>query len=314
MEPQSFPLWEPIFPGTEVGWYEALIEEYNWAAGAEFADSVGADVINSSLGYTTFNDSVYNHTYADMNGKTTPVTIAADLATSRGMMVVNSAGNSGADPWHYIGAPADGDSVLAIGAVNSQGIYASFSSTGPTADGRIKPDVVAQGAGTTVVAANGSVVQGSGTSFSSPIMAGAMACLWQAMPNTSAEDLRNALRKTASQANFPDSLLGYGIPNMMNALTLLSVNSTLPDNQKTYTLYPVPFKGAPWLQSNVKKTEMAKVDILSITGQLVHSLNLNITGSSTIRLNSFNALRPGLYIVRITAGSGQQMFRAVKYE
>jgi len=299
---------------TEVAWYEALIEEYNWAAGAEFADSVGVDVINSSLGYTTFNDSVFNHTYSDMNGNTTAVTRAADLAASRGMIVVNSAGNDGGSAWHYIGAPADGDSVLAIGAVNSQGLYAGFSSTGPTADGRVKPDVVAQGSGTTVVAANGSVVQGSGTSFSSPIIAGAMACLWQAMPNTSAEDLRNALRKTASQANAPDSLLGYGIPNMMNALTLLSVNSLLPDNQKKYTLYPVPFSDSPWLQSNVKKTEMAKIDILSIAGQLVHSLNLNITGSSTIRLNSFNALPPGLYLVRITAGSGQQMFRAVKYE
>lgn len=298
---------------TEVGWYEALIEEYNWAAGAEFADSVGADVINSSLGYTTFNDSVYNHTYTDLNGNTAPVTIAADMATNRGMMVVNSAGNDGEKPWHYISAPADGDSVFAIGAVNSQGLYASFSSTGPTADGRIKPDVAAQGAGTTVVAANGSVVQGSGTSFSSPIMAGAMACLWQAMPNTSAEDLRNAVRKTASQANAPDSLLGYGIPNMMNALTILSVNSIQPD-QKTYTLYPVPFTGSPWLRSNVKKTEMAKIDILSITGQLVHSLKVNITGSSTIKLNSFDAFQPGLYLVRITTGSGQQMFRAVKYE
>ena len=106
---------------TEVAWYEAPVEEYNWAAGAEFADSIGADIINSSLGYTTFNDMIFNHTHADMNGNTTPVTRAADLATSRGMMVVNSAGNDGDKPWHYIGAPADGDSVLTIGAVNSQG-------------------------------------------------------------------------------------------------------------------------------------------------------------------------------------------------
>ena len=299
---------------TEVAWYEAPVEEYNWAAGAEFADSAGADVINSSLGYTTFNDSVYNHTYADMNGKTTPVTIAAELATSRGMMVVNSAGNEGSLPWHYMGAPADGDSVFAIGAVNSQGVYASFSSTGPTADGRIKPDVVAQGAGTTVVAANGTVVQGSGTSFSSPIMAGAMACLWQAMPKTSAEDLRNAVRKTASQANAPDSLLGFGIPNMMNALTFLSVKYILPGGQKAYSLYPVPFSDSPWLKSNVTKSEMVKIDILSITGQLVHSISLNIAASSTTKLNSFNSLPAGLYLVRITGTSGQQMFRAVKYE
>ena len=299
---------------TEVGWYEAPVEEYNWAAGAEFADSVGADIINSSLGYTTFNDSVFNHTYSDMNGNTTPVTRAADLASSRGMIVVNSAGNDGGSAWHYISAPADGDSVLAIGAVNSQGVYASFSSTGPSADGRIKPDVSAQGAGTTVVAANGSVVQGSGTSFSSPIMAGAMACLWQAMPETSAEDLRNAVRKTASQFNAPDSLMGFGIPNMMNALTLLSVNSIQPDGKKPYTLYPVPFSDSPWLRSNLNQSETVKIDVLSIAGQLVYSQNINIAGSSAIKLNSFNTLPPGLYLVRIATGSRLQMIRAVKYE
>ena len=141
-----------------------------------------------------------------------------------------------------------------------------------------------------------------------------MACLWQAIPKTSAEDLRNAVRNTASQANAPDSLLGFGIPNMMNALTFLSVNSILPDGQKIYTLYPVPFSDSPWLKSNLKKSEMVKIDVLSITGQLVHSLNLNIAGSSTIKLNSFNELPSGLYLVRITADSGVQMFRAVKYE
>jgi serine protease AprX len=297
---------------TEVGEYEALIEEYNWAAGAEFADSVGVDVINSSLGYTTFDNPVYDHTYADMDGNTTPCTRAADLATSRGMIVCNSAGNSGGSAWQYIGAPADGDSVFSIGAVDWQGFYAGFSSTGPTADGRTKPDVSAQGAGTTVVAGDGSVVQGSGTSFSSPIMAGAMACLWQAVPLLSAEELRTGVRNTASQGSTPDSLLGFGIPNMMNALTFLSINSTLPDNQKAFTLYPVPFSGSPWLQSNLKKSEMVKIDVLSITGQLVHSISLNMNGSSTIKLNSFNTLPSGLYFVRITSGSGQQMLRALK--
>jgi serine protease AprX len=296
---------------TEVGEYEALVEEYNWAGGAEFADSLGVDVINSSLGYTTFDNPAFDHTYSDMDGNTTPVTIAADLATSRGMMVVNSAGNSGGTSWQYIGAPADGDSVFSIGAVDAQGLYASFSSTGPTADGRIKPDVAAQGSGTTVVSGDGSVVQGYGTSFSSPIMAGAMACLWQAVPTLSSEDLRMAVRGTASQSALPDSLLGFGIPNMMNALTVLSVNSTPPDNQKTFTLYPVPFSGSPWLRNNLKKSEMVEIDIFSVTGQLVHSLNLNI-GSSAIQLNSFNTLPPGHYLVRITDSSGQQNCRAVK--
>jgi serine protease AprX len=297
---------------TEVGEYEALVEEYNWAAGAEFADSLGVDVINSSLGYTTFDNPVFDHTYSDMDGNTAPVTIAADLATSRGMMVVNSAGNSGGNSWQYIGAPADGDSVFSIGAVDAQGFYASFSSTGPTADGRIKPDVAAQGSGTTVVSGEGYVVQGYGTSFSSPIMAGAMACLWQAVPSFSAEELRNAVRGTASQAVIPDSLLGFGIPNMMNALTVLSANSTLQNDQKTYTLFPVPFSGSPWLRNNLKNSEIVNIDIFSITGQLVNSFNLKMTGFSTMYLNSFNTLPSGLYFVCINAGSGQQIYRAVK--
>ena len=297
---------------TEVGEYESLIEEFNWAGGAEFADSLGVDVINSSLGYTTFDNPVYDHTYADMDGNTAPCTRAADMAASRGMIVVNSAGNSGGDWWQYVGAPADGDSVLSIGAVDAQGNYASFSSTGPTADGRVKPDVSAQGSGTTVVSGDGSVVQGYGTSFSSPIMAGAMTCLWQSAQEFSAEELRNAVRNTASQSTLPDSLLGYGIPNMMNALTFLSVNSPLPATQKKFTLYPMPFSDSPWIQGNSEKSEVVRIDIFSVTGQQVSSLNFRINGSSAVLLDAFNTLPFGVYLVRVKGTSGQQMLRAVK--
>lgn len=297
---------------TEVAEYEALIEEYNWAGGAEFADSLGADVINSSLGYTTFDNPVYNHTYADMNGNTTPVTRAADLATSRGMMVVNSAGNEGNSPWHYIGAPADGDSVFSIGAVDAWGFYAYFSSTGPTYDGRIKPDVTAQGMGTTVVNEWGGVDQGNGTSFSSPIIAGAMACLWQSAYSFSAQELRDAVRSTASKATTPDSLYGYGIPNMMNAFLVLSVPITSPEIQQPYTLFPVPFSGSPWLKRNLDKTELAKVEILSLSGQLICTHNLNMNNSSTVELSEFDAIPSGLYLIRIIGESGQQVLRAVK--
>ena len=136
---------------TEDGDSECLIEELNWVSGAEFADSLGADVINSSLGYTTFDDPTLDHSYEDMDGNTTPVTIGADMAVSKGMIVVNSAGNSGGSFWQYIGAPADGDSVFSIGAVDGLGNYAYFSSTGPTYDGRMKPNVVAQGQGSTII-------------------------------------------------------------------------------------------------------------------------------------------------------------------
>ena len=297
---------------TEDADIEVLAEEYNWAGGAEFADSLGADVINSSLGYTTFDNPAYNHTYADMNGNTTPCSRAAGLAASRGILVVNAAGNSGGGSWQYVGAPADNDSVLTIGAVDSQGFYASFSSTGPTSDGRIKPDVVAEGSGTTVIGSGGNVGFGSGTSFASPIMAGAMACLWQAAPSFTAEQLRNAVRSTASQAGTPDTLLGYGIPNMKNAHLVLSVNPIQPNFGENFSLSPVPFSSVTWLKSRVKTPETLQVEILSVTGQVIHALSVNFSSSPSARLDAFNALPAGLYFVRIAGASGQTVLRAVK--
>jgi serine protease AprX len=209
---------------SEDGDSEYIIEELNWASAAEFADSVGADVINSSLGYTTFSDPTQDHNYQDMDGNSTPITTAADLAASKGMLVVNSSGNDGNSSWHYIGAPADGDSVFSIGAVTASGNYASFSSVGPTYDGRIKPNVVAQGSASAVINPNtGNVTTGSGTSFSSPITAGMVACLWQAHPNKRNMEIMEAIQQTASLATNPNYQLGYGIPNYFNAHTLLNV-------------------------------------------------------------------------------------------
>ncbi len=211
---------------SENGSTEYLVEELNWVSAAEYADSVGADVINSSLGYTTFDDPAQNHSYADMDGNTTPITIGADLAASKGILVVNSAGNSGNTSWQYIGAPADGDSVFSIGAVNSSGTYASFSSQGPTYDGRIKPDVVAQGQGTTIISAySGSVTTGNGTSFSSPVTAGMVACLWSAFPDRKNTEIMQAIRQSASQYTNPDGYLGYGIPDYLEALNILETNT-----------------------------------------------------------------------------------------
>jgi hypothetical protein len=208
---------------SEDGGSEYLIEELNWASAAEFADSAGVDIINSSLGYTTFDDPSQNHTYMDMDGNTTPITIAADLAASKGMIVVNSAGNEGSGSWQYIGAPADGDSVFSIGAVDASGNYAYFSSTGPTYDGRLKPNVVAQGQGSAIVSAwSGIVLTGSGTSFSSPITAGIVACLWQAHPDKTNMEILEAIQQNGSQAGNPDNLLGYGIPDYFAAHNQLS--------------------------------------------------------------------------------------------
>ena len=296
---------------TEDADIEVLAEEYNWAAGAEFADSVGADVLNSSLGYTTFDNPVYNHSYADMNGNTAPGSRAAGIAASRGILVVNAAGNSGGGSWQYIGVPADNDSTFTIGAVDAGGFYASFSSTGPTSDGRIKPDVVAEGSGTAVVGSGGGVGNGYGTSFASPIMAGALACLWQSAPSFTAEQLRNAVRNTASKSTSPDTLLGFGIPNIFNAHLQLGVNP-VQSKQETFSLAPVPFTTTTWLRCAGGTQDKISVELLSVTGNVIQTINLNTGGASSFRLDGFSTLPAGIYFVRVTGKDGQLVLRAVK--
>jgi len=176
---------------------ETLIEEYNWAVAAEFADSVGVDIINSSLGYTTFDIESQSHTYNDMDGQTTVITRAATMASRKGIIVCNSAGNSGNKSWKYIGAPADADSILSVGSVNQDSEVSSFSSFGPTSDGRIKPSVSAQGGNTTVITSNNTIATSNGTSFSSPVIAGMTACLWQAHDDKSNIEIIDAIIRSA---------------------------------------------------------------------------------------------------------------------
>jgi subtilisin family serine protease len=217
---------------TEDTQTEFRIEEANWLAGAELADSTGVDVINSSLGYSDrFTVSSQNYNYSDMDGKTTLVSRAATLAASKGMLLVTSAGNSGnpGDPWQYIIAPSDCDCVLGVAAVKANGERASFSSRGPSSDGRIKPDVAAQGQATVLIRSNGLVGVGNGTSFSSPVMAGLATCLWQKHRDVPNFEIIKAIRRTASQYYSPDSLLGYGIPDLELADLLLSASKPTAD-------------------------------------------------------------------------------------
>ena len=217
---------------------EYIIEEYNWVSAAEFADSTCADIINSSLGYTQFYDSSMNHTCNDMNGHTTPVTKGANLAVSKGMVVVNSAGNDGGKPWKCVSSPADGFDVLAVAAVDSNGLRATFSSTGE-ATSRVKPNVSAMGKDVVVSSTIGTIMHSSGTSFSSPIIAGLVACLWQAAPNWSNYLITRAIELSSSQISHPDSLLGYGIPDFIKALNIVSVHEN--EKQQPVFTYPNPF-------------------------------------------------------------------------
>ena len=200
---------------------ENLVEEDNWVAAAELCDSLGIDIINSSLGYSQFDDSTVNHTYADMDGNTTHAAIAADIAASKGILVVNSAGNSGDNPWHYITTPSDGDSVLCIGAVNADRQHAFFSSYGPSSDGDVKPNVSAMGQATVYAALDSTINTGNGTSFSSPVIAGMAACLLQAFPDKSNMEIFHAIEESASLYPGHNDEIGFGIPDFWRAFQLL---------------------------------------------------------------------------------------------
>ncbi|MBK6964505.1 MAG: S8 family serine peptidase [Bacteroidales bacterium] len=284
---------------------EYLMEEYYWVNAAEYADSVGADIINSSLGYTTFDDPSENHSYEDMDGNTAIVTIGADLAASKGMLVVNSAGNSGNSSWHYIGAPADGDSVLTIGAVNSSGIYASFSSVGPTSDGRIKPDISAQGEQAVIALVPSGTATGNGTSFSSPIIAGAAACLWQANPTYTNMELINAIRMSGSQSSNPDNFKGWGIPNFMlanNLLTAYVLQKKEPFSG--LSVYPIPFSGRINIEMEATTWLSVDIKIINSIGHVVAEMKgveLN-KGINLVVFTKLERLPSGIYMVQISDG------------
>jgi serine protease AprX len=285
---------------TEDGDSEYLIEELNWVSGAELADSLGADIINSSLGYTTFDDPALDHSYEDMDGNTTPVTIGADMAVSKGMIVVNSAGNSGGSFWQYIGAPADGDSVFSIGAVDGSGNYAGFSSTGPTFDGRMKPNVVAQGQGSTIIDPwTGSVSSGSGTSFSSPITAGMVACLWQANPTKRNTEILEAIQQSGSQANNPDYFLGYGIPDYALANSILTVIENEESPMDLVSVYPNPFSNEITIHVGEDNSTLKQIELMDITGKSLMLKNYSANEDNVV-LNNISNLSAGFYLLKIT--------------
>ena len=228
---------------TEDTGSETIVEEDNWVAAAEYSDSVGVHIINSSLGYTIYNDSLDSHSYADMDGNTTIITNAADLAASRGILVINSAGNSGNNNWHYIGAPADGDSVLAIGAVDAQGNSVSFSSRGPSFDGRVKPNVCALGYQAVVAASDSTIQLASGTSFSSPILSGLAACLWQYNITANNMQIFSLIEQSAHLFSNPNDSLGFGIPNFSNIINPSLISSPINENFNRRLIYVSDFLG-----------------------------------------------------------------------
>ena len=196
---------------------EMPIEEDYWAMAAEFADSVGADIINSSIGYNFYDAPFDNYRLCDLDGQTALISRTASLLARKGIVLCNSAGNSGMGTWKKITVPADAFDILTVGAVDQRGVNAAFASVGPTQDGRVKPDVVALGSGTVLISGRSSLVQDMGTSYSTPVVCGLVACLWQGLRDKTALELMELIRKSASQYQQPNNIYGYGIPNFWQA-------------------------------------------------------------------------------------------------
>jgi len=286
---------------------ESPVEEANWLLAAEYADSAGVDVISSSLGYTTFDNTALSHTYADMNGRTTIVTRAATLAARVGMLVVNSAGNDGASAWRYIGAPADADSIISAGSVTAAMVRSSFSSFGPTADGRIKPDLAALGTSAAVISPTGASTRSSGTSFSCPILAGMVAGFWQANPKLTAQQVIYYLKRSGTQAAAPDNSLGYGIPDFVKAYNLANPNMPLATTarasaQPQLAVYPNPSAGEAL--SLVLPTELQgrplQVRIYDVRGALVAEQQVSATTAASVTLRP-GPLTQGVYNCTVQA-------------
>ncbi len=201
----------------EDGYTESLAEEDYWAAAAEFADSVGVDIINSSLGFHAFDSPSDNYTYRQLDGRTALISRTASMLAAKGILLVNSAGNDGMASWKKINVPADADNIVTVGAVTPDRRNATFSSIGPTTDGRVKPDVMAQGSPTAVITGRGTIIKDVGTSFATPLVAGLAACLWQALPGKTAYQMVDLLRRCADNAATPDNIYGYGIPDFWKA-------------------------------------------------------------------------------------------------
>lgn len=196
---------------------ESVAEEDYWAEAVEYADSMGVDVINSSLGYHDFDDKSTNHRYADMDGETTLISHTASMLAGKGIVLVNSAGNDGMGTWKKINFPADAKRIITVGSVTPMGVNAAFCGVGPTQDGRIKPDVMAYGSPTSVISGRGTIVDEMGTSFSAPLVAGLVACLWQALPNKSASELIDLVIASGNNVATPNNIYGYGVPDFWKA-------------------------------------------------------------------------------------------------
>jgi hypothetical protein len=287
---------------------EYRIEEYNWLFAAERADSAGADIISTSLGYNTFDDPAMNYEKSDLDGKTTVIARAAQWASERGMAVVVSAGNEGNNAWGIIATPADNENVLAVAATNANGVRSPISSVGPSADGRIKPDVGAMGIGVSVINPAGGLGMASGTSLAAPLVTGLLAGIWQKYPHLSSEALLEAVRSTASQAENPDNFLGYGIPNFRAVSNMLDWQP----QDKPMIVAPNPVTDTLLIRPDDPEQESCIVEIISLQGQILSSQVASFDWIAQGFQADCSKLPAGMYFLRVRTGQEVYSFKVVK--
>jgi len=293
---------------TEDVTQENPVEESYWVQAAEEADRLGADVISTSLGYFQFDNPNYGHYYDEFTGDVAFASRGANIAFSKGMIVVASAGNSGAsaDPYNHIGVPAEASNVLAVGAVKADRTYATFSSIGSSFDGRIKPDVMAKGQAATIATTAGTIQTASGTSFSCPIMAGMITSFWQAVPNLSNQQVIDFVRQSADHFVNPDEEYGYGIPDFQSAL--MQAQLLVSENRKgRFLVYPNPVHDNLFISFPNELAE-AKVIFYNALGQNVFQKSI----SNTENFISLESLNQGIYIYRLESNSLLQSGKIIK--
>lgn len=287
---------------------ESPVEESYWVEAAEEADRLGADVISTSLGYYEFDNTNYGHYYDEFTGDTAFASKGANIAFSKGMIIVASAGNSGgsAEPSNHIGVPAEANNVLAVGAVKSDRTYATFSSIGPSFDGRIKPDVMAQGQASVVANTSGTIQTASGTSFSCPIMAGMITSFWGAVPNLTNQQIVDFVKQSADRFANPNNQYGYGIPDFESALNSaqLSVNQ---NSVGRFLVYPNPVSDKLFISFPATFSE-AKISLYNVLGQIIFEKTIQ-NSETSILLDNINS---GIYFYKIKSNSFVQSGKIIK--
>lgn len=297
---------------------ESPVEEQYWAAAAERADSAGADIITTSLGYNTFDNPVFDYTYADMNGHTTLIAKEATMAARKGMIVLAAAGNEGNNSWHFITTPADADSIISVGAVNNLGEPASFSSYGPSSDGRVAPVAASVGEGTFVSSTTGPIGSGNGTSFATPNLAGLVTCLWQAFPEFTNMEIIDAVKKSSSIYNNPDDRIGFGIPDFQKAYDYLYPQKVQRDanmilGNQNIKIYPNPFKDNFTVIIKPLHTSTGNFKIYDASGKLyfIKQVPLQAGVTQVINFTEMPAFQKGMYIIRFNDGISNESFKLI---